>query len=234
MQTRFQKDFSLSLGVEHKKLRIESETIINNNDDILFENSDLISAFGQLKLDSFTDRYYPKRGFLVDTDFHLYFGSSDFNNNFSQFSIAKGNFAYVFGLANKISTTIGTQGGFKVGDDSTQSLNFSLGGYGNNFINNYVPFYGYDFFELNGNSFVKAYINFDYEIFKKNHLLFNANFANIDNDIFDSGEWFTAPDFTGYALGYGIETFLGPIEARWTFSGETKQSVWFFNVGFWF
>lgn len=234
VQTRFQKDFSLTLGVEHKKLRIASETIINNNDNILFENSDFLSAFGQLRLDSFTDKHYPKRGFLVDTDFHLYFGSSDFNNNFSQFSLAKAHFAYAFGMTDKISATIGSQGGFKIGDDSTQSLNYALGGYGNNFINNYMPFFGYDFAELNGNSFVKAYVNLDYEIFKKNHFLVSANFANIDSGIFESGEWFTTPDFSGYAVGYGVETFLGPIEARWTFSGETKQSIWFFNLGFWF
>ena len=40
--------------------------------------------------------------------------------------------------------------------------------------------------------------------------MLSGNFANIDNNIFDDGEWLTSPDYTGYALGYSVETFLGP------------------------
>ena len=62
----------------------------------------------------------------------------------------------------------------------------------------------------------------------------SANFANIEDDIFESGEWFSTPDYTGYALGYSLETFLGPVEAKYTWSPETKEGKWFFNLGFWF
>ncbi|MBT8326019.1 MAG: hypothetical protein KJO96_12035, partial [Winogradskyella sp.] len=72
------------------------------------------------------------------------------------------------------------------------------------------------------------------EVFKKHHIIFAANYANIENDIFQTGEWFTAPDFTGYALGYSIETFIGPLEAKYTYSPDNGGSYWFFNVGFWF
>ena len=237
LQTLFQQDFLLTLGLEHKRLKISTETISDEDpelDETIFEKSDFISAFGQLKLDSFTDKYFPKRGFLVDCDFHLYLSSTDYNDTFSEFSIAQGNFAFAFKLANNIYTTIGSQGGFKVGNDDTKSLDFVLGGYGNNLINNYIPFYGYDFISLPGNSFVKAYTNLDFEIFKKHHVIAGINFANVDSDIFEGGEWLTSPDYSGYAIGYSVETFLGPIEAKWTYSGETKQSIWFFNLGFWF
>ena len=237
LQTLFQQDFLLTIGLEHKRLKISTETISDDDpelDETIFEKSDFISTFGQLKLDSFTEKYFPKRGFLVDCDFHLYLSSSDFNNTFSEFSIAKGNFAFAFKLANNLYTTIGSQGGFKIGNDDTKSLDFVLGGYGNNFINNYIPFYGYDFISLPGNSFVKAYTNLDFEIFNKHHIIASMNFANVNSDIFEDGEWLTSPDYSGYALGYSVETFLGPIEAKWTYSGETKQSIWFFNLGFWF
>ena len=61
-----------------------------------------------------------------------------------------------------------------------------------------------------------------------------GNWANIDDDIFDNGEWFTLPDYRGYALGYAIDTFLGPIQAKYSYSPEQKESTWFFNIGFWF
>ena len=237
LQTLIKQDFLLTLGLEHKRLKISTETILDDNlgeGKTVFEKSDFISTYGQLKLDSFTDRYFPKRGFLIDCDFHLYWSSSDYNNTFSQFSIAKGDFAFAFGIADKLHAKVGTSGGFKIGNDDTQSLDFVLGGYGNNFVNNFIPFYGYDYLSLPGNSYVKAYTDIDFEIFKKHHLIASINVANIERDIFETGEWLTSPDYSGYALGYSIETFLGPIEAKWTFSGETKQSTWFFSLGFWF
>ncbi len=236
LQTLFRKDFALGLGAEHKRLKIKSETLNNDQNDraIVFENTDYISLFGTLKLDTYSNRYFPKEGFYFNGDFHLYVYASDFNKDFSQFSIAKADIGYAFTPIEKLACNIITQGGFRIGENSPNSLNFVLGGYGNNFINNYIAFYGYDYLAILGNSFVKGTINLDYEIFKKNHITFAANYANVEDNIFDTGEWITSPDYSGYAIGYSFETFLGPIEAKYTYSPEVKNSMWFFNVGFWF
>ncbi|MGM5469320.1 patatin-like phospholipase family protein [Flavobacteriaceae bacterium LMO-SS05] len=236
LQTMFRKDFALSLGAEHKRLKIKSETIANDtqNSDVLFENTDYLSVFGTLKLDTYNNKYFPKRGFYFNGDFHLYVHASKFNDAFSQFSIAKADLGYAFSLSEKFAVNIQSQGGFKIGDNSTTSLNFALGGYGNNYINNFVPFFGYDYLSLTGNSFVKGAIVLDYEIFKKNHITLVANYANIEDGIFKSGEWITAPDYSGYAIGCAIETFLGPVQAQYSWSPEANQGFWFFNVGFWF
>ena len=236
LQTLFRKDFSLSLGAEHKRLKIKSETLntSQNNREIIFENTDYVSLFGALKLDTYNNKYFPNDGFYFNGDFHWYVYASDFIKDFTQFSIAKADIGYAFTPLDKMACNILMQGGFRIGENSPNSLNFALGGYGNNFINNFVSFYGYDYLSVLGNSFVKTTVSLDYEIFKKNHISFIANYANVRNNIFDSGEWFTSPDFSGYAVGYGIETFLGPLEAKYTFSPELKKSIWFFNLGFWF
>jgi len=238
LQTLFRKDFSLSLGAEHKRLKITSETIVNNPnpnaDETIFENSDFFSLFGKLKFDTYSNKYFPKSGFLFDSDFHLYLSSSDFNNNFAQFSFAKANIGYAFSLSDKFSVLFGSEGGFRIGDHSNQSLSFALGGYGNNFINNFITFYGYDHISITGDSFVKGLINLDYEFVNNHHLNFSANYANVADNIFIDGEWITAPDFSGYAFGYGFDTIIGPVEAKYTWSPETSQGKWFFNIGFWF
>jgi NTE family protein len=236
LQTQFRKDFALSMGGEHKRLKIKSETIAENsqNSDVLFENTDYFSVFGTLKLDTYSNKFFPKRGLYFNGDFHVYLHASKFNSSFSEFSIAKADIGYAFSFSDKFSVNLKSQGGFKIGDDSTTYLNFALGGYGNNFINNFVSFLGYDFLSLTGNSFVKGSIALDYEIFKKNHMTFVANYANIENGIFEDGEWFSAPDYSGYALGYALETFLGPIQAQYSWSPEANQGYWFFNIGFWF
>ena len=236
LQTLFRKDLRLIIGAEHKHLKFDSETFLENinDEETVFENSNYLSLFGNLKHDTYNSKYFPTKGFYFNGDFNLYLYSSDFNNDFSEFSVAKAEMGYAFKLTSKLSANLITNGGFRIGDNSTSSLNFALGGYGNNFINNFIPFYGYDYISLTGNSFVKGTIDFDYNFLKKNHLILSANFANVEDNLFETGEWFTAPDYTGYGLGYSLETFLGPIEAKYSWSPETKSGKWFFNLGFWF
>lgn len=236
LQTLFRKDFAISLGVEHKRLKIKSETITLNSqtDEFLFENTDYGSVFGSLKLDTYDNMYFPKRGLFFNGDLHWFLVASGFQNDFEPFSIAKADLGYAFSVSDKLAFNIKTSGGFKIGENTTSTLDFALGGYGNDFINNFIPFYGYDYLSLSGNSFVKATATADYEIFKKHHLTLEGNWANIDNAIFETGEWFTLPDYRGYAIGYGIDTFLGPVQAKFTYSPEQRKSIWFFNIGFWF
>lgn len=236
LQTLFRKDFALSLGLEHKRLEIKSETLstVNPDDEFLFENTDYLSIFGSLKLDTYDNKYFPKNGIYFNGDLHMYLYASRFNESFENFSIAKADIGYAFSTSDKLAFNLQTGGGFKFGDKSTQTLDFALGGYGNNLINNFIPFIGYDFISLTGNSYVKASAILDYEVFKKHHISFEANWANIDDDIFESGEWFTLPDYRGYGLGYAFDTFVGPIQIKYSYSPEQKQSVWFFNLGFWF
>ena len=236
LQTLFRKDFSLTLGTEHKHLKVKTETILTdvNQEETVFDNSSYFSLYGKLKLDTFDNKYFPNEGVFFDADFHLYLYSSGFIKDFSEFSIGKATIGYTKSFTKNITANITAEGGFKIGENANRSLDFVLGGYGNNFINNYKSFYGYDFLSLVGNSFVKGTIQVDYEIFKKNHINFAANYANIEDNIFDSGDWFTEPDFSGYAVGYSLDTFFGPIEAKYSWSPETKEGMWFFNLGFWF
>ena len=236
LQTLFRKDLSFTLGLEHKWLKVKTETILtdSNDDDTVFERSDYLSLFGKLKFDTYDDKYFPKKGFLFDGDFHTYFHSSDFNNDFSGFSIAKATIGFSQSITENLTVNLTSQGGFRIGEGTNRYLSFALGGYGANLINNYTPFFGYDFLSLTGNSFVKSTLTLDYEIFRKNHLNLAVNIANVEDNIFETTEWFSAADYTGYALGYSLETFIGPIEAKYSWSPETKKSFWFFNLGFWF
>lgn len=236
LQTIFRKDFALRLGGEYKRLKITSETLLeeDQDDEITFENSDYLSLYGNLVFDDYDNPYFPKSGFYFNGDFHWYLGASGFNKNFEPFSITKADIGYAFSFSNNVAFKVETQGGFKLGDDSTNSLNFALGGYGRNFINNIYSFYGYDYFEITGDSFVKAIFTLDYELFNHHHLLLAANYGNVENRLFETGNWLSAPDYTGYALGYSLETFLGPLESKFTYSPETGNSYWFFNLGFWF
>src|SRR5690606_15392478 len=237
VETLFKQVFSFGMGLEHKHLKITSETFSNaaaaNLSPAVFENNNLYSTFGYLKFDSLDDKFFPSRGWHFNGNFHLYLLSSE-SEDFSQFSISRGVLGYVFSPFKKFTTHLSSEAGLRIGPSGNNSLNFFLGGYGNNLINNLIPFYGYDFISITGDSYIKALIELDYEIFRRNHITASANFANVEHDLFSSGNWLSVPTYSGYALGYGLETFMGPVEVKYSYSPEIKSSQWFFSLGFWF
>ncbi len=251
IQTVLREEFAFTIGAEHKFLKFSTRTLgdlteVNSlagssvvpvNDSrgrTFFEKSNFYSVFGGLKLDTYDDKYFPSKGLFFDGDFHYYLLSSDFNGNFKDFSVSKARMGGAFSIFKNLSLNLETEGGFKLGTSNVTSFDFVLGGFGANLVNNFVPFYGYDFLSLPGNSFVKAYGRLDYEFTPKHHFLGAVNFANVDDDIFRTGEWFTAPNFSGYGLGYGWESFLGPVQLMYSWSPEIDRSNVFFSIGYWF
>lgn len=231
-QTIFVQKFLMGGGLEYKYLKINSPTL--SNAENIIDKSNYFSAFAYLKYDSLDDKYYPSSGLYFSTDLQTYLASSDYTNKFKPFSIAKAELAVVRPLFRKATIKVGADAGFNIGSDSVPFFDFILGGYGYNKINNFNYFYGYDFLSIAGNSFIKADIALDYEIFKKNHISLSANFANLGDDIFSSVDWVSMPKYTGYAVGYGLETIIGPIEIKQSWSPEMSKSFTWFSIGFQF
>lgn len=237
IETLLKQTFSFGIGGEHKRLRILSETIGEDQDKLprtVFDKSDYLSVFSYLKFDSFDNRYFPKTGFLFNGDFHLFLYSSDFTGGFSEFSIAKGHFGYANKITKNLSMLTELEAGAKIGITDLKSLDFNLGGFGAKMINNFVPFYGYDFFGITENNYTKAAITLDYTIAKNHHFNTTANYANAGDAIFISDEWISNPLYSGYALGYGFDSIAGPLQIKYSYSPEIKNSNWFFSLGLWF
>lgn len=230
LQTMFAQRFLIGGGLEYKYLNINSKTIANMNPKI--DKSDYVSVFARLDYDSMNDKFFPEKGWCFSADIHSYMYSSDYTKEFEPFSIAKANFGVAFKLFKSATVKIQSDAGFSIGNKSVSFFNFILGGYGYNVSNNFSHFYGYDFLSLGGNSYIKSGVTLDYELFKKNHINFTANYANIGNDIFDSVDWISVPKYSGYAVGYGLETAIGPIEIKRSWSPETNSGYTWFSVGF--
>ncbi|RAR71276.1 patatin-like phospholipase family protein [Flavobacterium aciduliphilum] len=232
LQTIFAQKFLIGAGLELKHLKIKSKTLENNNP--IFENSDYASAFGYLKYDSFDNKYFPKKGWFIDGDIQTYLYSSNFTNQFNRFSIMKGEFGFTRTFYKFINLKFQSEAGFAFGANSVHFLDFVLGGYGYNTINNFKHFYGYDFISIAADSFIKSLGTIDIEFYKKNHVNFSMNAANAEDKLFRSGNWLATPRYTGYALGYGLETILGPIEVKYSWAPELPKGYFWVNLGFWF
>ena len=211
-QTLFRNDLVFTIGGEHKRFKVKTETLISEDspENTVFENSDYLGIYGNLKYDSYNSKYFPTKGLYFNGQANYYLYSSDYSNTFSPFSIFKAELGYAFKATHNLSFNIVTDGGFKINPKANQFLDFVLGGYGNNFINNFKPFYGYDFLSISADSYVKAAVTLDYNFAPKNHLIVAANYANVENRLFDEGNWLSNQNFSGFGFGYCFNSFLGP------------------------
>jgi len=232
LQTVFIQKFLIGAGIEYKYLKIKSENLSETSPFI--ENSSYTSIFGYMKYDSYDNTLFPKKGLLFSGDFQSFLYSTNYTNDFSRYSIVKGEIGIVETIFNKATVKLQSDLGFTFGNNSVSFFDFFLGGYGFNTINNFKHFYGYDFLSISGNSYIKTCFTFDYEIFKKNHINFAANYANVEDNLFETGNWLSTPRYSGYALGYALESRVGPIEVKYTWSPEIKTSYVFLSAGFWF
>ncbi len=239
-QTVFGRKFAIGAGLEHKRLKAFTETITSidntipsNEDRLYFDKSDYINFISYLKIDTYDKKYFQKKGVFLDIDFRLYMGSTDFNNNFVSFSQMKGKAGFSHTFFKKLTFQYVSEAGITIGENNNRILDYNIGGYGENYINNFVPFLGFDFAQLYGDAFLKSTFVFRYEVFPKNYVSTTANFARVENDLFNKGRIFENTK-QGYMVGYGLDTFLGPIEINYSWSPDSNQNYWYFNVGYWF
>jgi NTE family protein len=155
--------------------------------------------------------------------------------SFTHFSIAKAEAGIAKTFFKKATLKIQAGAGVFIGNESNPFFDFILGGYGFIPLNNLRYFYGYNFLSITGDSYLKTTFTLDYEILKKNHLNFSANYAYVEDGFYRNvGNWTNIPKYTGYAFGYGLETIIGPIEVKYSWSPELSKGYTWVTVGFWF
>ncbi|CAL2103856.1 Patatin [Tenacibaculum sp. 190130A14a] len=244
VQTTLDKKFALGFGVENKKIKVSTETILDpNGDEIIFDDSNYINSFIFLKLDTFDKKMFPTKGFHADIGFKWYMWSdrndrlNEFHSSaqqpFQQFSQLQGSVSFATTFMDKLTFQYISDAGYTLGKKSSLIFDYRLGGYNQNLINNFVPFYGYDVSELTNQSFLRSEFNLRYEVFNKQYAMFIANYARVEEDVLKSGSLFKNTK-SGYAVGYSLETFLGPIELKYSWSPDHNEKYWLLNLGFWF
>lgn len=241
-QTILDKKFAFGFGMEHKRLSVSSETLMKNNKPTYFEDSNYINAFASLYLDTFDKEIFPKNGVYADVNFTWYMWSNrndkisklaEGSNPFSQFSQVSGKFSFANTFWDKLTFQLTSEFGLTLGEEDSEVFDYRLGGYNQNYINNFYGLYGYDIAELSNQSFLKSELDIRYQIFDKNYISFIANYARINDNFLNRLELFKGLK-SGYAVGYGLETFLGPIELKYSWSPDHTKNYWLFNLGFWF
>ncbi|SFJ01051.1 patatin-like phospholipase family protein [Myroides guanonis] len=231
-QTYYAQKILLGVGIEHSFLDVGSKTY--SADISKFDKSHYLSGFANLRFDTYDNKYFPRSGFVFKGEFNHYFYSSDYTETFENFSIVRGELGYAYPVMKNLTLDLRSRVGMTIGTEPNPLFNFYMGGYGFEESDNILSFYGYDAMGIFDNSFISGRIQLDYEIIKKHHINIAANYANVGRSLFESMDWFSKPEYNGYALGYGFQTLIGPIEVKHSWSPDTKNHYTWFAIGFWF
>ncbi len=235
VQTTLSNKLGLRLGVEHKYLNIFTEEIVNNNlEKVHFDNSNYYNLFGKATFDSYDTKYFPKKGFYFNTNYIIYLLSPDnIIDDFDSFSQLYGRLGIAKTFLNKLTFHFISEAGITIGTSGNDVHDYHLGGNNENFINTFVPFYGYDIGELNESAFLRSALTLRYELFKNNFISFTGNFARIDEDLWNNGKLFEDTR-SGYGIGYCLNSIIGPLEVMYSWNPDFKKNYLYVNLGFWF
>lgn len=227
-------------GFEHKYAKLKTGSFVEieegkNSEAIsLRERGHAFGPYGFLEYDSYDNSFFPSRGFYFNGSMHNFLIKGKNKFEFDKLSVLKGNIGFATSPWSNFTIRGESMMGLHLGAGEWKALNFYLGGYGNDYVNNIVPFFGYSFFGLSGNSVIRSSLEVDYQPSSKNHFILGYNVANIGDDLFKQGQIFDFPDYSALYAGYGLETLLGPLEIYYSFSPEITQSRWFVSLGLWF
>ncbi len=236
VQTSFNRMFAIGLGLEHKFLEVQTKSLVLDDveiDKFYFEKSHFLNSLAYIKLDTYDNKFFPKNGVFVDGELKYYMASSDFNENFSQFSQAKLTLSAAKTIFDKLTFHLIVAGGLTFGNNTSRQFRFALGGYSENMINNHIPFYGYEFEDNENNAYLKGALELRYEIVEKHSLAIITNYGKTDLDVFNDGQVFKDV-LSGYAIAYGYKSIFGPVRFVRDWTPDRRLSHWYLSVGFWF
>ena len=169
-RTIFRKLLPGKITLILKKRKNTDEIINGEKERNFFDNSNYLNVFAKATFDSYSTKYFPKKGFYFDSNYKLYLISSDYNNKFNSFSQVYGNIGYAYTFFDKLTLHATSEAGITIGSSGNSVHDYHLGGNNENFINTFFPFYGYEVGGLNGSSFLLSGLTIRYEVYKKNYI----------------------------------------------------------------
>lgn len=232
LQNYYKNLFLIGLGLEHKYQLVDASNTTASKAWI--DNSHYLIPYVNVLLDTYDNKYFPTKGTRLNAELRHFALSTDYNSNFEPFSQITADFGVTKTFFKKLSFEVAASIGATIGTEPSSNHHFFHGGYGFETLNTIKSFYGYGIMTANADSYAKVLLRLDYRFHKNHHININANFAQIENSMFESTDWLRAPEYTGYALGYGIQTVIGPVEIKQSYSPEVDKSFTWFSVGFWF
>lgn len=193
-------------------------------------NKHYYSFYGQFLVDTYTEGYYPRKGNQV-------FGSAKIiTDNF--YELEDGDpilqlilrYYTIIPMSKKWNAGFGLYAGEILGRNPEAGyLNFSMGGFWDEYTSTNFPFYGLALMQETGYSTLTTRFDLNYNPSFNHNIFVRTNLGKADSNFENI---FNGEDYiTGLGLGYGFKSIFGPLEAIITYSKD--NSVGFvLNLGY--
>lgn len=230
VQSTLFERYAFGGGLEHQYLDIKTNNLPTSDPNRRIENNFFLSTYGFLRADNLDNPNFPRKGIKFDGTFKYIFSSN--TDNFNETSLVTLDFEGNKNISRWLSVKGFGSFGTYFSNYPPISQKFQLGGYAEQKFMNYTRFYGLPYFTDSGDN--KFLIGGALQAkFLRNHYVTGfTNFANVVDD-FDQLNLIKYK-YTGFGLGYGYDSPLGPIIGLWSYSPQTKKGLFNVSLGFWF
>ncbi|MCF8381615.1 MAG: patatin-like phospholipase family protein [Bacteroidales bacterium] len=224
-QSTFWNSYALGAGLEYEGVFLKPK--INPLLDLSQSSGEYLNYYGFIKMDSYDNAYYPKRGIKYDSQ--LKFVT---NSERQTILFLVGRFSQAYNVSPKITLINHFYGGAVDGDSIPYQYNFYMGGINPVNRNGLLPFVGLDYMErVEKNAIIWA-ADFQYEILPDIYAIAKINIGNFQHNFKDLLQ---TEDLTGgYGLTLGYDSYIGPIEISVQKGVRKAGFLSFINIGFWF
>jgi len=180
-----------------------------------------------MNLDTYDNRFYPRKGTRLGILYKFIKGPEPEPDWFLRFNLEQS-----ISIRRKFTIIPQIYGGSTSADSSLQVYHFYLGGLNREPRKGLLPFTGLDFMEKSGRSVLAFGLNFQYNLWKSNYLIFRANTASLSDTpqeviFFDN-------TFSGFGLTYGNLSLIGPIEFTLMRPSYRRGLSFYVNIGYYF
>lgn len=227
--TLFEK-YAIGTGIEHQYLGIKTNNLALEDPNRVIEKGYYLKFFGFLKVDNLDNPNFPTNGLKFNGTFKYLFNSN--SENFSETSMIDAKLEANKSLNSWLSIKGFGEFGSYFSYYPPRSQKFILGGFVEQSFMNYSRFYGLPFIYAAGDNLALFGGKLQARLLKNHYLSGFVNFANLTDD-FDQLKLLKY-SYTGYGIGYGYDSPLGPVIGLWTYSPNTNSGLFNVSLGFWF
>lgn len=230
IQSTLIEKYAIGAGLEHQYIAIKTDNLSNTNPIKKLENSYFAGLYGYIKADNLDNPNFPRKGIKFSGKIKYLFSSN--SANFDETSILFSQIEANQRLNSWLSVQEFGRFGTFLSNHPPAAQRFTLGGFIEQNFLNYSRFYGLPFFKASGDNLMIVGAKTQAKVLRNHYFSAFVNYANITDD-FDELKLLKY-EYSGFGLGYGYDSPLGPISCLWTYSPNTKSGLFNVSLGFWF
>ena len=191
-----------------------------------------VNYFALLELDLLDKGSFPSKGSMFKGNYRVITTTEEYRSGLEPSSVLGAELLQVVPLWKGSSMYLKGNLITTIGPDPDYQYAVFLGGLGQNYINQTLPFLGYRFMELVGRSAVTFGADINYQFSPKHYLVARANIGALETSFEEL--WNSQTLLDGYGLSYAYESPLGPLQL--TVMGSTNHAdiYTYISLGHWF